>query len=103
MPNKKYEVRIYSSAQKDIQDIKKYLEQVLFTSEKNLLNQFYKEIELLEDFPEMHPFVNDDYLSSLGYRFFPVGNYLVFYIVKENIVQIHRVIYGRRDYKKLFE
>jgi len=50
--------------------------------------------------PKRYALVNDDYLSSLGFRFMPVKSYLVFYIVRDNkkTVTIERVLHSRRDW-----
>ena len=33
-----------------------------------------------------------------GYRMFPIDNFLVFYVIENDEVQIHRFLYGKRDY-----
>ena len=38
----------------------------------------------------------------LGYRSFPVGNYLIFYRIMEPGVAVIRVVHGRRDLDTLF-
>ena len=40
-------------------------------------------------------------LSAHGYRVLVVEKYLVFYKVVNDTVQIHRIIYGKRNYKAL--
>jgi toxin ParE1/3/4 len=37
-----------------------------------------------------------------GYRSFPVGQYVVFYRVMDNVIQIMHVVHGKRDIDKLF-
>ena len=41
----------------------------------------------------------------MALRFFPVDNYLIFYLPNESkkVVIIYRIIYGGRDIKKLLE
>ncbi len=73
------------------------------TSADKLFSKFYKDIELLESFPFSFPLVRDPYLSSLGYRMIPVDNFLVFYVVKDKEVQVHRFIYGKRNYLNLLK
>ncbi len=36
-------------------------------------------------------------------RFYPVGNYLIFYIIAEDRVIITRVLHGARDYRSEFD
>ena len=37
-----------------------------------------------------------------GLRFYPVGNYLIFYIPRGNGVAVARVLHGARDYRQEF-
>jgi len=103
MSSDSYKVLIYPTAENDLYEIKDYFENTLQTSADNLFRKFYNDIDLLETFPFSFPLVRDPYLSSLGYRMIPVDNFLIFYIVKEKEVQIHRFIYGKRDYIKLLK
>lgn len=48
-----------------------------------------------------HPFLGriprDEKLKNFGYRVLIIESYLVFYIVRGKIVEIHRVIHGSRN------
>lgn len=61
-----------------------------------------KEIRLLDEMPMRHRLYDDEPWHSQGVRFFPVDNYLVFYLPDEtkNTVYIVRIIYSGRDIKK---
>jgi toxin ParE1/3/4 len=98
-----YKVLIYPTAESDLREIKDYFQNTLQTSADKLFSKFYKDIELLESFPFSFPLVRDPYLSSLGYRMIPVDNFLVFYVVKDKEVQVHRFIYGKRNYLNLLK
>jgi plasmid stabilization system protein ParE len=54
-------------------------------------------------FPELYPLSRDRALAEKGYRIIPIGNYLVFYIIREKEVQILRILFGRREYSGLLE
>jgi toxin ParE1/3/4 len=51
-----------------------------------------------------HPFtgVRRDDLAP-GLRFYPVGNYLIFYVLSREEITIVRVIHGARDYRREFD
>ena len=53
---------------------------------------------MLLDFPESG--TKRDQLRS-GLRSFPVGSYMVFYLVIEKGIEIVRVLHGRRDIEKI--
>ncbi|HHU35988.1 MAG TPA: type II toxin-antitoxin system RelE/ParE family toxin [Treponema sp.] len=98
MSSLKYSVVIYPSAEQDLLEIKEYFENILKTSANNLFQKFYESIDILETNPFIYPLIKDTYLNQLGYRFKPIDNFLLFYIIDDTEVQIHRFFYGKRDY-----
>lgn len=60
------------------------------------------EIRGLDEMPMRFRLYEDEPWHSRGLRFFPVDNYLVFYLPKEftNTVDIIRIIYGGRDIRR---
>ena len=51
----------------------------------------------LQTHPLLGHIPRDDKLKNSGYRVLVIESYLVFYIVREKTVEIHRVIYGSRN------
>lgn len=43
----------------------------------------------------------DNRLQSLKYRILVIDSYLVFYVVKDTIVEIRRILHGKRRYSFL--
>lgn|GEM_PF-5202073 len=56
----------------------------------------------LADFPHMSVVPKDMRLKSLNYRMLIIDNYLVFYVVRNQIVEIRRILLGKRKYFFLF-
>ncbi len=56
----------------------------------------------LKNFPESGTVPRDAILARMGYRILVVSSFLVFYTIEEEVVEIHRVIHGRRRYAHLF-
>ena len=98
MSSPKYSIRIYPTAENDLREIKDYFQNKLNTSHINLFQKFYDAIDLLESNPFIHPLLDDTYLDKLGYRMIPIDNFLLFYVIENKEVQIHRFIYGKRNY-----
>ena len=98
MKTKQYKIKIYPSAQNDFLEIKDYFTNKLKTSPNNLFHKFYDSLDILETNPLIHPLLADTYLHQLGYRMYPVDNFLVFYVIEDEEIQIHRFLYGKRDY-----
>ncbi len=97
----KYKVRIYPSAENDLIEIKDYFVNKLKTTPNNLFEKLYKIIDVLEENPFIFPLLKDIFLNQLGYRMVPVDNFLLFYIIQNNEVQIHRFLYGKRNYLEI--
>ena len=96
-----YEVRIFPSAQQDLLDVIDYLNTLSKEAAFHYYDRLTSEISSLRITPERCPRPRDLALAAKGYRYLVVGNYLVFYVVSGNIVQIRRILYARRDYKQL--
>ena len=100
-----YKVNITDKAEQDLFDNALYIKEVLHSevASKNLIDEFYKSIQKLIDFPQRFPIVNNDLLKPFGIRFFQVKNFTVFFNFSEtdNQVFILRFIYSRRNWKEL--
>ena len=101
MSKSKYSVLIYPTAEKDLMEIQDYFENNLKTTIDSLFEKFDKQVTLIEEKPFIYSLVKDVYLSQLGYRMIPVDNFLIFYIISGDTVQIHRFLYGKRDYLQI--
>lgn len=98
---KKYEVVVTPSAQKDLTEIKSYFTDVLKTSSNSIFEKFLEQVKILKVHPFTYKVHQDPLLKLVGYRIIPIDNYLMFYVIKSNIVQIHRVLYAKRNYLQL--
>ena len=68
----------------------------------NQARRIMQRIRSLDDMPLRHHLYEEEPWHSMGIRFFPVDNYLVFYLPNETeeIVNIVRIMYGGRDIRK---
>ena len=96
-----YEIRIFPTAKQDLLDVIDYLNTLSRDSALKCYDRLVSEIASLSTMPKRCPRPRDLALAAKGYRYLVVGNYLVFYVVAGNTVQIRRILYARRDYKKL--
>lgn len=97
----KYRVKIYPAAKQDLLDIVDYLNTLSPDAALRYYDLLTEEIAGLSYMPERCPRPKDLALAAKGYRCLLVKNYLVFYVVDRDTVQIRRVLYGRRDYSSL--
>ena len=90
-------------ARQDIQEITRYIAYDLHSPKaaQDLLDDFEREIKLTADFPKMHTVYPPTAKFRNPYRFIPVKNYLIFYVVLDDGIEIRRIVYGKMDLSKL--
>ena len=88
-------------AEQDLRDIADYLNTLSAETALRIYDEITEKIAGLAQLPERCPHPKDLALAAKGYRYLIVENYLVFYVVKGDIVQIHRILYNRRNYRAL--
>ena len=100
-----YKVRIMESAQKDMQEVYRYIAEDLLnpSAATHRIMDIEKAINSLKKMPRRFPLVVDDYLASKGLRMIVVKNHLVFFLVREEIkkVSVIRIIHLRRDWVRM--
>jgi addiction module RelE/StbE family toxin len=99
---KKYKIEYLPSSAKDLTEIVDYIKIDSPQSALNFLDKIDESISHLEQFPFIGVIPNDIRLQSLGYRILLIDNYLVFYVVFDDIVEIRRIISGKRKYEFVF-
>ena len=97
----KYKIKIYPSAKMDMKDIVRYLNTLSPQVAIKYYDVIVEKIGGLAEMPERCSFVRDVVLKAKGYRYLIVENYLVFFVVKADTVQIRRILYGKRNYEWL--
>jgi len=71
------------------------------TAAINQINDFEKAFNDICTFPEGCPYINNEYVKDKSLRKLIVNNYIAFYRITENQIQVVRVLYGMRNYKSL--
>ena len=102
-----YHIDITEPAENDINEAVKYISEQLLnpSAAGKLVDDAEPAIYSLTEMPQRHSLVKDDDLGRLGFRFIPVNNYLVFYVIREdrNTVVIQRFLNGRRDWATIIK
>ena len=96
-----YKIRIFPTARQDMEDVIAYLNTLSPDVALRYYDLLVEEIASLAKMPERYPRPKDLALAAKGYRYLIVKNYLVFYVVVGDTVQIRRILYARRDYQSL--
>lgn len=97
-----YTVVITETAVEDIATIGEHITDVLLEAHisEKLIAEFYSSILSLAKMPHRHELIKDRSIVEREIRRIYVEQYIVFYHVRndENIVQVLRVIYGKRSW-----
>ena len=100
-----YKIKYLPIAQRDLQDITVYILDNLKSPKDamDFIDTLDKSILRLKQYPYSCKLYHPQESLEAEYRFLPVKNYLVFFVVIENIVEIHRIIYAKMNLEKLIE
>ena len=100
---KKYNIKYSIESKQDLIRIKQYIKHNLQEPEiaEKLISKIRKEISNLKNNPEIFAIIDDDLIKKLEVRKLIVDNYIVFYRIKDNNIQIVRIMYGRRNWINL--
>ena len=103
MGNNKYQLKIFPLAQLDMEQIFDYIYVELCnpTAAIGQINDFEKAFENVCTFPESCPYINNEYVKDKSLRKLIVNNYIAFYRIRDNEIQVVRVLYGMRNYETL--
>jgi len=96
------EIRYLATAERDLDDIFEYIMKDRPVVASSLLEEIDRSISRLSRNPELGVVPKDDRLKKLGYRVLIIRKYLVFYVVKNESIQIRRILHGARQYGFLF-
>jgi addiction module RelE/StbE family toxin len=99
------EIKYLPSFQQELNAIVDY---ITFTLEapqaaSNMLDELEKSINYLKIFPLAHRLYRPIKPIPTAYRVLTVKNYLVFYVVLEKTIEIHRIIYKKRNLSQLIK
>lgn len=102
-----YEVKITEPAQRQLQEIIRYIAGDLQEKQTaiRMLDTLEKEILSLSTLPNRVALTEEEPWHSAGIRKLPVKNYLVYFWVNEEQkqVQITAVVFGRRDQRNVLQ
>lgn len=101
----RYNIDITEPAEYDLRQIGKYISEELLEPQlaSKVIDKIASTIFSLEEMPSRHALVRDERLAQQGIRKIMMDNYIVFYIISEEIktVTIIRILYSRRDWINL--
>ncbi|MFR8233566.1 MAG: type II toxin-antitoxin system RelE/ParE family toxin [Clostridia bacterium] len=101
---KKYEIKYLPLFYKDLDQITDYIMYKL--NNEIAANNFVNELEKEINKRAYNPVSYEKYISirKRKYTYYKiyVKNYIVFYTVKDNIMEVRRILYSKRNFNKVF-
>ena len=101
--NKKCEIKYSPLFYNDLEKITDYIKNKLnnVIAANNLLNEIEKEIEKRRYNPSSYEkFLTNKKRKYIYYRIY-VKRYIIFYIVEDNVMEVKRIIYRKRNMERL--
>ena len=102
MKRPRYTVRLLRAAEDDFTEIVSYVAAERPNAAESLAQRIENSLRLLAANPYLGRVPKDVALLDLGYRYLIVQNYLIFYVIEERTVFVHRIVHGARDLLDLF-
>ena len=97
----KHRVEYLPIAVADLDEIFIFIADNSLQAAMELIDRIDASIAGLESFPEMGLIAKPPRLARKGYRVLIVDDYLVFYVLLDDIVEIRRIVSGKRNYAHL--
>lgn len=96
-------IRISPLALQDLKDIREYISVKLCnpTAAERIIRKIVSSYSQLTESPFIGTSLDTKINIATPHRYLVSGNYLVFYKINDDFIEIIRVIYGRRDYIKI--
>jgi toxin ParE1/3/4 len=94
----KYKVLIFPTGKRGLQEIIDYINEQASFDDFKLYDDITVQVASLAELPFRHPLIKNPILRLKGYRVLVVHSYLVFYVVVGDVVQIRRILHGKRQY-----
>ena len=91
--------RLTQRARRDVLEIWQYIAEDSAPAADRFIDRLIHHFQLVGDNPRVGRSRDE---LRLGYRSFPVGDYLLFYRITAPAVSVMRVVHGRRDLEALF-
>ena len=101
MPANKYQIRLLKIAEEDFTEIISFIADDNLDAAKNLADKIEKDLQLLSENHYLGRVPRGEEIKNLGYRFLIVQTYIVFYMIEESSILVHRILHQARNYKSL--
>ena len=93
----KYKLRYLPVAQDDLISIFDYIAKDSPERAMAFVEKLDKRIGILEQQPNLGRIPRHSKLKQFGYRVLIIESYLIFYVIRNKVIEIYRVVHGSRN------
>ena len=103
MANKKYEIRYLPTFISQFNNILFYITYELKNkiAADNFYNEVVKQIEIRSNAPKPYQVFKTIQDEQIKYYKINVKNFTIFYVVKDNVMEVRRIYYSQRNFENL--
>src|SRR5258706_14221747 len=94
-------LKLFPVAEEDLENIIDYISEDSIAGAGKVLSKIENTINKLLDFPLMGKPFKEVKLPYKGYRYVISDDYLIFYKIESDSVNIYRIVHGAREYKSM--
>ena len=102
----KYSYKFTEKAEKDLDEILKYIKEDLFnpTAATAFFDKIFEGIDNIRNFPLSGMLVENDFLLNKDIRRIMINNYIMYYLAdeKQQEITIVRIVYGKRNLEDIY-
>jgi len=100
-----YKIHYLPLALDDLKDIVRYIAHTLESPQaaENFLSKLDREVLKIADNPFRCRLYTSSEILKYDYRVLHIDNYSLFYVVEFKKIEIHRIIYSRRDTERIIK
>jgi toxin ParE1/3/4 len=100
MPNK-HEIRYLPIAQSDLMAIVDWIAKDSLNRAVSFVAALDKRVGALAVHPQIGRLPRNEQLRKVGYHLLVLEDFLVFYVIRGQVIEIHRVLHGSRRYEDI--
>ena len=99
----KYSLAFSNAAKKDLEKLFNYISNELSnpSAASRLIDEIGKALRNIQVFPMSSPNINNEFVNDQTLRKLFVRSYIVFYRVKNNVIQVVRVLHATSNYQSI--
>ena len=94
-------VRLLPAAEDDLESILDFLYAESPKAVIGFLEKFEEIKDRLEKFPHIGRVPENPHWNSSGYRYYVMGNYIIYYKIEEEVIMMFRIFHGSQDYESI--